>query len=257
MSKIDLLRLEILLNMIESFVNKIMGVSTDSNPESINQGKMRTNQLDWSALLSYKAGTLLQIGLMVLTLWGLNQLILQLESSSSPSWLVSAIGIAFFTLISIRSRIFSPLDNTRSRKTYSEVKRPDWAPAPIVFPVVWMAIAVLRVISTWLIWQQFQHNFLAIPLLIFVFHLAVGDTWNTIFTVESRLGAGVVAVIIGPWLSVGILTITYWYFSPLAGLIIAPSWLWLSVATALVISIWRLNGREPLYPIKMISETNS
>ena len=37
---------------------------------------------------------------------------------------------------------------------------------------------------------------------------------------------------------------------PLAGLVLAPSALWLSIATVLTWSIWSLNGRPPLIPRK-------
>jgi tryptophan-rich sensory protein len=56
-----------------------------------------------------------------------------------------------FSLLSIRSRIFSLLENTRSRLTYDQVIRPRSSPPPLVFPIVWMIIAVLQVISSILV----------------------------------------------------------------------------------------------------------
>ncbi len=82
-------------------------------------------------------------------------------------------------------------------------------------------------------------------------HLALGDTWNTIFTVERRLGAAVPVVIFGPWLSSVIVTIIYWQINQVAGMILAPSCVWLTVASLLVFRIWQLNGKEPLYPLEL------
>ena len=113
-----------------------------------------------------------------------------------------------------------------------------------------MTIAVLRVIASVLVWQEVNQQFLVVPLVAFVVHLALGDTWNTIFTVERRLGAAVTVVILGPWLSALIVTLLYWQINPLAGIILAPSCVWLTVAVVLVLSIWQLNGKEPLYPLK-------
>ncbi|MGK7898830.1 MAG: TspO/MBR family protein, partial [Xenococcus sp. (in: cyanobacteria)] len=135
--------------------------------------------------------------------------------------------------------------------TYDSIVRPKWAPPPLAFPIVWMTIAVLRVISSLLIWQQMNEQFLVLPLIAFAVHLALGDTWNTIFTVERRLGAAVPVVILGPWLSALIVTIFYWQTNPIAGMILAPSCVWLTVAVVLVFSIWQLNGKEPLYPLKL------
>nr|CAD28152.1 TspO-like protein [Microchaete diplosiphon] len=173
------------------------------------------------------------------------------KNSHLPSWFSTLLAVLFFALLSIRSRIFSLLDNTRSRKTYDQVIRPRWAPPPLVFPIVWMIIAVLRVISSVLIWQQMHHQFLALPLILFVVHLALGDTWNTIFTVERRLGAAVPVVILGPWLSALVVTAIYWQTNPVAGMIFSFSCIWLTVAAVLVFRIWQLNGSEPLYPLKL------
>lgn len=38
------------------------------------------------------------------------------------------------------------------------------------------------------------------------------------------------------------------------GLVLAPSAVWIGVASALIISIWQLNGKEPLYPVKQGGE---
>jgi benzodiazapine receptor len=237
--------------MVEKIVNQVMGVKTTPEGERLAQRTIENTTLDWGMLLNYKLGTLLQIGILVSALWGMNELSNLIIDSSLPNWSNTLMAVLFFTLLSIRSRLFSPLDNTRSRKTYNEVIRPKWAPPPLAFPIVWMAIAVLRVTSSVLVWQELNYNFLSLPLIAFVIHLALGDTWNTIFSVQGRLGAAVPVVILGPWLSVIIVTAIYWLVKPLAGLILFPSCLWLTVATILVISIWRLNGSEPLYPVKL------
>jgi len=232
---------------LERVVNTIMGVKTESETQSITQQTFTTKQLDLKAVLIYKVGTILQIGIMILALWGMEKLVTLVNNSSFLPTLLAGL---FFTLLSIRSRLFSPLDNTRSRKTYDEIIRPKWAPPPLAFPIVWMSIAVLRVISSLLVWQEMNQQFLTLPLIAFAIHLAFGDTWNTIFTVEKRLGAAVPVVIFGPWLSALIVTVLYWQVKPIAGLILAPSCVWLTVATFLVINIWQLNGKEPLYPVK-------
>ena len=96
-----------------------------------------------------------------------------------------------------------------------------------------------------------NQQFLVLPFIVFAVHLALGDTWNTIFTVQRRLGAAVPVVIFGPWLSALIVTILYWQINPIAGMILAPSCVWLTLAVVLVFRIWQLNGREPLYPVKL------
>lgn len=237
-------------NRLENVVNSVMGVKT---PSPSNDSNINTQAFDGKAFFIYLGGTVLQISLMVLALSGMEWVVSQLLVENSLSWLPTAIASVFFAVLTLRSRLFSPLDNTRSSGRYQQVIRPNWAPPPLAFPIIWMTIGVLRVISSVLVWQAVGQNFLALPLIAFVIHLALGDTWNTIFTVEGRLGAAVPVVIIGPWLSAIVVTFIYWQTTVLAGLLLAPSVIWITVACALVYSIWQLNGCEPLYPMKQES----
>ncbi len=237
--------------ILEQIVNTVMGVKTLNQQQSPNTSIDTTQELDIRAVLVYTLGTILQIVAMILVLLVMEKLVMLIDNSSFPSWLSTLLTGLLFTLLSIRSRIFSLLDNTRSRQTYDQVIRPRWSPPPLVFPIAWMIIGVLRVISSVLVWQQMNHQFLVLPLILFVGHLALGDIWNTIFTVERRLGAAVPVVILGPWLSAVVVTAIYWQTNPVAGMTLSFSCIWLTVAAVLVFRIWQLNGSEPLYPLKM------
>lgn len=232
-----------LVGKFETLVNTIMGVRGDNVAQ---QSVVDDRQPDWLAMATYITGTLAQMGLMLLALWGLQQLT-QVWSGMPQV----GCAISFFALVAIRSRLFSPLNNARTRTTYSSVNRPGWAPPPLAFPIIWMGIGVLRVIASYLVWQALGQTYWSWPLLIFMAHLAMGDTWNTIFTVEGRLGLAVPVVIVGPFVSAVAVSISYWQVVPLAGQLLLPMVLWLAVASALVISIWQLNGREPWYPMKL------
>ena len=230
-----------LFSGIEFVVNTIMGVRTD---DAKQRTATQDGQVDWAAVVTYVGGTLAQMGLMILSLWALQSFSQQLSARVNVG-----CAIAFFTLVAIRSRLFSPLNNARTRTTYNTVQRPGWAPPPLAFPFIWMSIGVLRVISSYLVWQQLEQTYLVWPLAIFMIHLALGDTWNTIFTVEGRLGLAVPVVLVGPLASAALVTAVYWQVVPLAGQLLLPMVMWLGVASALVISIWQLNGREPWYPL--------
>ena len=233
--------------MLETIVNSVMGVKeTQSSIDS----SINNQEIDGKAIVTYLLGTLTQIALMIFALWAMSQAYNRILMYNLPSWLPTAIASLFLIVLTIRSRLFSPLDNTRSSGTYEEVIRPNWAPPPLAFPIIWMTIGVLRVVSSLFIWQEMGENFLAFPLILYVIHLALGDTWNTIFTVERRFGAAVPVVIFGPWLSAIIVTVIYGQTLPLAGFLLLPSVIWIGVACVLVYSIWQLNGREPFYPTK-------
>ncbi|MEL4897856.1 TspO/MBR family protein [Crocosphaera sp. Alani8] len=233
--------------MLQTIVNSVMGVKETKPPI---QSPINNQEIDGKAVVTYLVGTIVQIGLMISALWAMSQAYNRILSYNTPDWLPTAIASVFFIFLTIRSRLFSPLDNTRNSGTYKQIIRPSWAPPPLAFPIIWMSIGVLRVVSSVLVWQEMEANFLAFPLILYVIHLALGDTWNTIFTVERRFGAAFPVVILGPWLSAIIVTIIYGQTISLAGFLLLPSVIWLTVACVLVYGIWQLNGREPFYPTK-------
>lgn len=59
-------------------------------------------------------------------------------------------------------------------------------PPPKVFPVVWISIAFLRAISSTLIWEAAGRDLLTLPLIAFLLHLSIGDTWNHITNVKKQ-----------------------------------------------------------------------
>eukprot|EP00640_Fibrocapsa_japonica_P005363 CAMPEP_0113944950 /NCGR_PEP_ID=MMETSP1339-20121228/38266_1 /TAXON_ID=94617 /ORGANISM="Fibrocapsa japonica" /LENGTH=107 /DNA_ID=CAMNT_0000950327 /DNA_START=618 /DNA_END=941 /DNA_ORIENTATION=+ /assembly_acc=CAM_ASM_000762 len=100
-----------------------------------------------------------------------------------------------------------------------------------------------------MVWEAKNCTLLNAPVLSFMLHLSIGDTWNCINNVERRMGASVSAVIL-VWLSVINAVRMYWGVSKTAGLVLLPSAIWISIATVLITSIWNLNGKEPLFPVK-------
>ena len=174
--------------------------------------------------------------------------------STLPSVLVGV----FMLFMSLRSRFFSPLDNSRPTPSkedpvFRDRLRPSWTPPPLAFPVIWSTIALLRTFSTVLIFQS-TGTLLCNPIFALMAHLSIGDTWNSINNVEKRLGTAVLGVAF-VWASAVYATYLYYKTLPLAGKILAPSCVWLTVASLLVYSIWRMNSiyvdeRSSLFPSK-------
>ena len=119
----------------ERFINALMGVKTDNTSQSFDPKEVGTKELDVRMVLIYILGTILQIGIMILALVGMDKLVMLIDNHSSlPNWLSLLAAGLFLAILTIRSRIFSVLDNTRSRQTYDSIIRPSWAPPPQVFP---------------------------------------------------------------------------------------------------------------------------
>jgi len=135
---------------------------------------------------------------------------------------------------------------------------PSWTPPGITFPIMWvLVVAPLRAYSSTLIYEassgRLNEAHLNDPVLLWlVFHLCIGDTWNTVNNVEYRTGAAVPSVIL-VWLSTLFAAKQYYYVEPLAGLLLGATAVWITIAGILVVDTWRINDAvqsEPLYPYK-------
>lgn len=167
-----------------------------------------------------------------------------------PSSFINIVPISLFLFLSLRSRVFSPLDNSRPSAmkddpVFTKRKLPSFMPPRMVFPVVWSTITLLRTISSFLVFQKTE-SLVSAPLLALTLHLCVGDTWNTINNVESRLGTA--ALVVLAVLATCLVAVRRFYeVLPRAGLLLAPSAVWLGVANVLVHRIWAINNQKGQY----------
>lgn len=218
---------------------------------------------DFLAALSYFGATAVEFTLINVFLH-IIQISAKKLSIKYPELFLSAsasiaikIGLGlFFFFLSVRSRVFSPLDNSRPSASKQDPnfkrKTPKWMPPPLAFPIIWSSIALLRSISSVLIVTHTK-TLLSPAIFAFMLHLSVGDTWNCINNYEKRLGTAVLGVI-AVWASVIYAVKQYYMTYPLAGKLLSPSAVWITIATFLVTTIWRLNysemGQPALFPSK-------
>jgi len=205
--------------------------------------------LDAGDLAKYVFGTSAQVGLIALALRCLD--------AAGAAALPAPCAAPVFAFLSLRSRVFSCLDNRRPDRasqggaaTPQDTKRPRWTPPGIAFPIIWSTITLLRTISATMVWVACGKTFTCVPLLALMAHLSMGDTWNSITNAERRLGVSFLAVF-------GVLSTVYWtvyqfyQVKAAAGLILLPSAVWITIATVLTGTIWRINKPlQPLWPVK-------
>jgi benzodiazapine receptor len=234
--------------------SSLLMASDSWNPDSFIKSK-EPKTMDWMAVLNYLSATFLQYGLILTFLH-----IFQIKGLKSLKGILlpvlkipvaePVVAILMFSL-SLRSRIFSPLTNSRPRASksdpvFKERLRPSWMPPPLAFPIIWTTITFLRTIASTMIYKT-TGTLLCPEIFAIMAHLSIGDTWNTINNVENRLGTAFGGVLF-VWGSVMYTVYKYYKTLPLAGYILAPSALWLTVASYLVFSIWRLNYTKFNFP---------
>ena len=226
-------------------------VTSASSGSSLDAGTV----IDTGAVWRYFLCTAVQFSVLV---WFSMWLNVGLARSSLDVPYQKALVGVWFGFNALKSRVFSPLNATRpkmegEKTAIKERRRPAWMPPPLAFPVIWTTIAVLRAVSSVVVFGTTGtlNNPAHFAMLL---HLSVGDTWNSINNAEKRLGTAVVGVC-AVLASVYNVVYQYWSVSVKAGVLIAPSAVWISVATLLVYTIWKINPRadgtrEPLWPMK-------
>jgi benzodiazapine receptor len=208
-----------------------------------------TAPVDWPAYGRYVGGAAVELALQALAMLILDKHVLPRLPANAA---VGAVA-AWFLFCSFGSRVFSPLDSRRptlqsEKDAIASRRRPSWMPPPIAFPIVWTTIGVLRTVSSTLVWLAMGRQLLCLPLLAFQAHLSVGDSWNFVNNQERRLGVAVPGVA-AVWASAVATTVLYGQVSSTAAWVLLPLPIWLTIAAALVVDIWRLNGGAQRYPL--------
>jgi translocator protein len=125
---------------------------------------------------------------------------------------------------------------------YMHLARPAWAPPAWLFGPMWTSLYVLMGIAAWLVWREgkLKHRATGTALTLFVVQLVVNALWSWLFFVWMQ-GAMAFAEIV---LLLGLIvatTIAFWRIRPLAGALLLPYLLWVTLATALTWSVWQAN----------------
>ena len=122
---------------------------------------------------------------------------------------------------------------------YRTVVRPEWSPPNWVFGPVWTTLYVLMGISAWLVWKPAGFRDASSPLLWFAVQLVLNVAWSWIFFGMHQIGWAVVEIVI-LWLAILATTVAFFRRSKPAGWLLMPYLGWVTFASVLNFTIWRL-----------------
>lgn len=123
---------------------------------------------------------------------------------------------------------------------YSLLSRPPWAPPSSLFAPVWTVLYALMAIAAWLVWRQQGFKANRGALLLFLVQLAANSLWTWLFFAWHQ-GALAFAEILLLWVLIVATVVLFWRRHALAGALLLPYLAWVSFASALTLSVWRLN----------------
>lgn len=256
------------VNKVQVEIPRVSSTPTPSRSVELFNSARQDSQIgspseavDFNALLKYHGAIVIQLGLIAGVLKGLDVGYNLVGSPDIPTLALFPIFYAF----SLKSRVFNPLDNARpdlqkavegeKSRGFQDRVMPSWTPPGPVFPIMWLLIiGPLRAYSSALVWQANGHEFLHPALFALMFHLAVGDIWNTMNNSEQRFGASVTGVLC---VTASALNAAYQYYTidETAGNLLGLPMIWFAVAASLVTATWKLNPSpesgelESLYPV--------
>ena len=125
---------------------------------------------------------------------------------------------------------------------YRTIEKPSWQPPSAVFGPVWTALYILMGIALFLVWKkEAPHAQKRTAITLFGVQLVFNFLWSFLFFRMHRIDLALVEIIILLLLIV-LTTIAFSRISKQASWLMVPYIAWVSFATALTYTIWRLNA---------------
>jgi len=126
------------------------------------------------------------------------------------------------------------------KEWYRGLKKPSWNPPDWAFGPIWTILYILMGISAWLVWEEGGVEAQLIPLSIFALQLILNVVWSAVFFYKRRIFGGLIEVLL-LWAAILATIIAFWGPSVVAAVLLLPYIAWVSIASYLNYTIWRLN----------------
>jgi benzodiazapine receptor len=123
---------------------------------------------------------------------------------------------------------------------YAGLQKPSWNPPNWIFGPVWTALYTTMAIAAWLVWKRGGFAVQHVALSLFLAQLLFNALWSPLFF-GLRQPALAFADILLLWLTLLGTVAAFWKVRPLAGALLVPYLAWVTFASALNFTLWRLN----------------
>ena len=123
---------------------------------------------------------------------------------------------------------------------YANLNKPSWNPPGWVFGPVWTMLYFMMAYSAWTVWKRGGWAAQRKPLFYFLTQLVLNAAWTPLFFGLHKPGLALVNIVL-LGLTIVITMIHFWRVSPAAGYLLAPYLAWVSFASCLNFTIWKMN----------------
>ena len=123
---------------------------------------------------------------------------------------------------------------------YAGLVKPSFTPPNSVFGPVWSVLYGMMAVAAWLVWRRKSAPSRQTALALFVVQLGLNALWSWLFF-KWRLGLFASIEVVLLWLGLVATVIAFFRATKLAGALMLPYLAWVSFATVLTVTVWRLN----------------
>jgi tryptophan-rich sensory protein len=124
---------------------------------------------------------------------------------------------------------------------YAGINKPAWNPPAWVFGPAWTFLYVTMAVAAWLVWREGGWRNQGKALGLFVLQWALNALWTPLFFGLHRPGLALIDIL-ALWLAILATLIAFWRVRRAAGILLLPYLAWVTFATALNFTIWRMNS---------------
>jgi tryptophan-rich sensory protein len=123
---------------------------------------------------------------------------------------------------------------------YAQLHKPSWNPPSWIFGPVWTTLYTVMAIAAWLVWKRGGFAVQRVGLSLFLLQLLFNALWSPLFFGLKNPALAFLDIVL-LWLALLGTLFAFWKARPLAGALLAPYLAWVSFASVLNLTLWRLN----------------
>jgi translocator protein len=120
---------------------------------------------------------------------------------------------------------------------YAGLNKPSWNPPAWIFGPAWTLLYTLMAVAAWLVWKRVGFTR---PLGLYFVQLALNAAWTPIFFGAHEMGWALIEIMM-LWIAIALTLISFFRVNRAAGWLLAPYLAWVTFATALNFTLWKLN----------------
>ena len=125
---------------------------------------------------------------------------------------------------------------------YQTINKPTWNPPSWLFGPVWTTLYVMMGIALFLVWKSdASQSVKKTAIILFAAQLVLNFFWSFIFFNQHQIGWAVVEIIT-MWVFILLTIFAFAPISKIAAWLLVPYISWVSFATILNYTIWKLNS---------------